>query len=174
MGALEARGQTVSAVVMHPTDYWEMATETLGTSSSGGWAFDAASGPTSGPVLRLWGIPVYRDPYWPAAKVGTALVGAFAEVDVYFGDEYRIDVSSEAGNRFDQNITGFSGLKRRWRSTPTLRLHREAPAGHRPVRQPTPERRRFLSPSGRRRACLARAAPLGSAAGRFRRHSPVR
>ena len=52
-------------------------------------------------------IPVFRDPHWPAAKVGTALVGAFAEMDIYFGQEYRIDVSSEAGSRFDQNITGF-------------------------------------------------------------------
>jgi HK97 family phage major capsid protein len=91
---------------MHPTDYWELATETLG-SGAGGWAFDAATGPSGGPTLSLWGIPVYRDPHWPAAKVGTALVGNFAEIDVYFGQEYRIDVSSEAGTRFDQNITGF-------------------------------------------------------------------
>jgi capsid protein len=61
----------------------------------------------TGPTLSLWGIPVYRDPHWPAAKVGTALVANFAEIDVYFGQEYRIDVSSEAGTRFDQNITGF-------------------------------------------------------------------
>ena len=106
LGALEARGQTATAVVMHPTDYWELATETLG-SGAGGWAFDAATGPSGGPTLSLWGIPVYRDPHWPAAKVGTALVGNFAEIDVYFGQEYRNDVSSEAGTRFDQNITGF-------------------------------------------------------------------
>jgi hypothetical protein len=30
-----------------------------------------------------------------------------AEMDLYFGTEMTIDVSSEAGTRFDQNITGF-------------------------------------------------------------------
>ena len=29
--------------------------------------------------------------------------------DIYIGSEFRIDVSSEAGNRFDQNVTGFRG-----------------------------------------------------------------
>ncbi len=27
--------------------------------------------------------------------------------EIYTGQEFRIDVSSEAGSRFDQNITGF-------------------------------------------------------------------
>jgi hypothetical protein len=26
---------------------------------------------------------------------------------IFLGQEYRVDVSSEAGSRFDQNITGF-------------------------------------------------------------------
>ena len=30
-----------------------------------------------------------------------------SDVEIYTGQEYRIDVSSEAGTRFDQNITGF-------------------------------------------------------------------
>jgi len=57
----------------------------------------------------MWGIPIYRDPFWPAAKVGTALVLNAAEVDLYFGQDYTIDVSSEAGSRFDQNVTGYRG-----------------------------------------------------------------
>src|SRR6185369_2345218 len=40
ISALEARGiiasETNLCVVMHPTDFWEMATETLGASGSGG------------------------------------------------------------------------------------------------------------------------------------------
>jgi hypothetical protein len=28
-------------------------------------------------------------------------------LDTYIGSEFRIDVSSEAGSRFDQNVTGF-------------------------------------------------------------------
>ena len=40
---------------------------------------------------------------------GTALAGAWSDCDIYIGSEFRIDVSSEAGTRFDQNITGFRG-----------------------------------------------------------------
>ena len=104
LGKLEARGERASGIVMHPTDYWEMAIETLGSSGSGGWAFDAATGPRSAPVVTAWGVPVYRDVNLP---VGTALAGAWADCDIYIGSEFRIDVSSEAGSRFDQNITGF-------------------------------------------------------------------
>jgi hypothetical protein len=37
-------------------------------------------------------------PHWP---------GPGPNCDIYIGSESRIDVSSEAGSRFDQNITGF-------------------------------------------------------------------
>ena len=40
---------------------------------------------------------------------GTALAGVWSDCDIYIGSEFRIDVSSEAGNRFDQNTTGFRG-----------------------------------------------------------------
>ena len=111
ISAMEARGIVADnanlCVVMHPTDFWEMATETLGTSGSGGWAFDPAAGAAgSPPGPTVWGVPVRRDPYWPAAQVGTALIIERSEVDIYTGDSFRIDVS-DAGNRFDQNVTGF-------------------------------------------------------------------
>jgi hypothetical protein len=35
------------------------------------------------------------------------LAGAWADCDTYIGSEFRIDVSSEAGSSFDQNVTGF-------------------------------------------------------------------
>ena len=93
---------------MHPTDYWEMATETLGTSGSGGWVIDPATGAAANPpVSSVWGVPVRRDPWWPAAQIGTALIIERSDVEMFVGQEYRIDVSSEAGNRFDQNITAF-------------------------------------------------------------------
>ena len=111
ISAMEARGIVSSeanlCVVMHPTDFWEMATETLGTSGSGGWAFDPAAGAAgSPPGPTVWGVPVRRDAYWPAAQVGTALIIERSEVDIYTGNGFRIDVS-DAGNRFDQNVTGF-------------------------------------------------------------------
>lgn len=110
ISALEARGIMSDnlVIVMHPTDYWELATETLGTSGSGGWVLDPAGGAAgSPPVTSLWAVPVRRDPWWPSGKIGTALIIERSDIDLYFGQEYRIDVSSEAGNRFDQNITGF-------------------------------------------------------------------
>lgn len=61
-------------------------------------------GRSPGPVVTAWGVPVYRD---ENLHVGTALAGAWADCDLYIGSEFRIDVSSEAGSRFDQNVTGF-------------------------------------------------------------------
>lgn len=108
LGALEARGEQATAIVCHPTDYWETATEGLGTSYAGGWAIAPAEGPSSREAqATMWGVPIYRDPFWPSSKIGTALVGNFDACDLYFGQEYTIDVSSEAGSRFDQNVTGF-------------------------------------------------------------------
>lgn len=102
---LDTRGVTPNAVVMNPTDYWEMLTETLGTSGSGGWAMDPSNGPFSGaPQMDVWGIPIYRCPELPA---GTALVADWTAFDIWIGQEFRIDVSTEGGNRFDQNVTGF-------------------------------------------------------------------
>lgn len=108
ISALEARAYTADAVVMHPTDWWELAVETLGASGSGGWALAPALGPANTvsafQSIPLWGIPAYKD---LNATVGSALIGEFSSMDLYFGDGYRIDVSSEAGTRFDLNITGF-------------------------------------------------------------------
>ena len=110
IGAMEARGigRDNLVVVMHPTDYWELSTEGLGTAYAGGWAIDPAGGAAANPpITSAWGVPLKSDPNWPAAQVGTALIIETSEVEMYTGQEYRIDVSSEAGTRFDQNITGF-------------------------------------------------------------------
>jgi len=110
IGAIETRsiGHDNLVVVMSPTDYWEMSTEGLGTSYAGGWAVDPAGGAAANPpITSAWGVPLKSDPNWPAAQVGTALIIERSDVEIYTGQEYRIDVSSEAGTRFDQNITGF-------------------------------------------------------------------
>lgn len=110
IGALEARGVMADnlVIIAAPTDYWELASEGLGSSYAGGWAIDPAGGAAANPpISSMWGVPVFRDPNWPAAKAGTALVLDRTAAEIYTGQEYRIDVSSEGGNRFDQNITGF-------------------------------------------------------------------
>lgn len=37
----------------------------------------------------------------------TAIVADFGAFNLYIGDDYRVDVSSEAGDRWDKNLTGF-------------------------------------------------------------------
>jgi HK97 family phage major capsid protein len=110
IAAMETRGipRDNLVIVMSPTDFWETAVEGLGTSYAGGWAVDPAGGAAANPpITSAWGVPLKSDPNWPAAQVGTALIIETSDVAMYTGQEYRIDVSSEAGNRFDQNITGF-------------------------------------------------------------------
>ena len=110
IAAMETRGipRDNLVMVMSPTDFWETAVEGLGTSYAGGWAVDPAGGAAANPpITSAWGVPLRSDPNWPAAKVGTALIIERSDVEMFTGQEYRVDVSSEAGTRFDQNITGF-------------------------------------------------------------------
>lgn len=110
IAAMETRGNARGNLVFYcdPTTYWEIASEGLGTSYAGGWAVDPAGGAAANPpITSAWGVPLRSDPNWPAAEVGTGLLIDKSEVQMFVGQDYRIDVSSEAGSRFDQNITGF-------------------------------------------------------------------
>jgi HK97 family phage major capsid protein len=110
IGAMEARGVNRANLVFvcHPTDYWEIGTEGLGTSYAGGWAVDPAGGAAANPpITSAWGVPLRSDPNWPSTKVGTGLLIDRSEATIYTGQGFRIDVSTEGGNRFDQNVTGF-------------------------------------------------------------------
>jgi HK97 family phage major capsid protein len=110
IAAMESRGvmRENLVIVTDPTSYWEIASEGLGSAYAGGWAVDPSGGAAANPpITSAWGVPLRSDPNWPAAKVGTALLIDRTEVDIFTGQEFRIDVSSEAGTRFDQNVTGF-------------------------------------------------------------------
>jgi HK97 family phage major capsid protein len=128
IAAMETRGvmRENLVIVADPTTYWEIATEGLGTSYAGGWAIDPAGGAAANPpITSAWGVPLRSDPNWPAAEVGTALIIDRSEVDIFTGQEYRIDVSSEAGNRFDQNVTGFRAEEEfGFNAEPTVRTGR--------------------------------------------------
>jgi HK97 family phage major capsid protein len=104
LGALEARGQVANAVVLNPSTFWTMAVEGLGTSYAGGWAADPVGAAANAPQPAAWGVPIYRS---AALPVGTGLAGDFGSMSVYTAGEMTIDVSSEAGNRFDLNETGY-------------------------------------------------------------------
>lgn len=106
LGALEGRSYFATAVVVNPADYWQIVTDTLG-SGAGGYAVGPNATVDAGQPERgisLWGVPVYRDPLMTA---GTALMGEWSAAQLFTGDEYRIDVSDEAGNLWARNLTGF-------------------------------------------------------------------
>ncbi len=110
IAAMEARGANRANLVFvcNPTDYWETASEGLGTSYAGGWAVDPAGGAAANPpITSAWGVPLRVDPNWPSAQSGTGLLIDRSDVQMFVGQDYRIDVSGEAGTRWDQNITGF-------------------------------------------------------------------
>lgn len=110
IAAMETRGVQRGNLVfaMNPVDYWETASEGLGTSYAGGWAVDPAGGAAANPpITSAWGVPLLSDPNWPSTKAGTGLLIDASEVQLFVGASYRVDVSTEGGNRFDQNITGF-------------------------------------------------------------------
>lgn len=103
---LGTRSRVPNAAVMHPSVYWLALRQ--GDNAAGFYfpqAFDG-SDPFSNPV-RVWGIPLIYD----ANLAGTddLIVGDFKSVKVFFGDSFRIDSSSVAGTRWDENETGFRG-----------------------------------------------------------------
>lgn len=111
-GALANRSRQPDGVVMNAGDFWTMLAQ--GSDNAGFWVAPAA-GPASvnaagflqgQPALRLWNsnLGIHPDPNMPADSL---VVGAWKEAELYVGEDYRVDSSSEAGTRWDQNLTGF-------------------------------------------------------------------
>ena len=73
-----------------------------------------------GTLVSPWGIPVYVDPHMAADDLYVADWKAFK---VYVGDDFRVDTSEEAGERWDKNLVGFRG---RWTSR-SMRDRRSTP-----------------------------------------------
>lgn len=103
---LATRSVIPNAAVVHPSVYWLALRQ--GADAAGFYFPQAFNGsdPFTDPV-RVWGIPMLFD----ANLVGTddLIVGNFKSVKVFFGDTFRIDSSSVAGTRWDENETGFRG-----------------------------------------------------------------
>jgi HK97 family phage major capsid protein len=107
--ALLGRGRTPEAAVMSASGFAEMLTNGADTA---GFFLSGIAGPQSVPGLRPgtlvspWGVPVFVDPNFASDDLVVAEWSAFK---VYTGQSYRVDTSSEAGERFDKNLTGFRG-----------------------------------------------------------------
>lgn len=105
-GALAGRNRRAEAVVCNAVDFWtamRQGADAAGfyiSPSFGAPGFDATS------AVRVWGIPVIPDVNMPADSL---VVGEWSSLKIYFGQGFRIDSSSEAGSRWDNNLTGFRG-----------------------------------------------------------------
>lgn len=110
-GDLANRNRMATGVVMNAKDFWigmAQGADTAGfyIAPTGGassvnaiGAFDNGS-----PVMSVWGLPVYADSNMPADSM---VIGAWKNAELYIGSDYRVDTSSEAGDRWDKNLTGF-------------------------------------------------------------------
>jgi HK97 family phage major capsid protein len=101
LGALETRGAVGDGIVMNTTDYWRMRCQ--GSDTAGFWLDPEAPANRD---LSLFGIPLRHT---PNLATDNLVVGEFKSTQFFKGQGYRVDTSSEAGDRWDKNLTGFRG-----------------------------------------------------------------
>lgn len=99
-GDLEDRGAEATGVAMNTRDWWRMRRQ--GTDTAG--FFVDPANPSGTRSLSIFGLPVRPSTAIPS---DTLIVGDFKGVTFYRGLGYRVDTSSEAGDRWDKNLTGF-------------------------------------------------------------------
>jgi HK97 family phage major capsid protein len=106
-GVLANRARQPDGVVVNASDFWIMAAQ--GTDSAG-FFFAPAQGPgainPTNLTMRVWGLPVYGDPNMPTDSM---VVGEWKSAQLFTGQSWRVDVSDQAGTRWDTNETGFRG-----------------------------------------------------------------
>jgi len=97
--ALARRGREATGVLMNPGD---LAHATIQGSDTGGFWVDGGGG-----SVGLIGLPGLRIATSVSVTSGTAIAGEWSSAQLYVGEDYRVDTSSEAGDRWDKNLTGF-------------------------------------------------------------------
>lgn len=109
-GSVAQRGAVPDAVVMNSGDYWTSIAAGDNTGgfrvdpNNGGFGFNAAGAGVT--AAGPWGLRLRHTPNMPS---DSAVVGEFSSALFFRGQAYRVDVSSEAGTRWDYNLTGFRG-----------------------------------------------------------------
>ena len=106
--ALAQRAVKPTAIVLDPVSYWTAMTEAVATFSVmgalGGNIVSAIPTTGSDGMTRLFNLPLVADLNLP---VNTGIVGEFSSATLYTGGAPQVDVSSEAGTRWDYNETGY-------------------------------------------------------------------
>jgi HK97 family phage major capsid protein len=109
VGALASRGVVSGlSAVISGTAWGTMigqGTDTAGFFINGTSGVNVP-GIAPGTIMTPWGVPVYVD---PDAGDDRLIVGQFRALKLYVGDSYRVDSSNQAGDRWDNNLTGFRG-----------------------------------------------------------------
>lgn len=104
-GDVAGRNRTPTAGVLHAGAFWDMLAQ---GSNDAGFFFSPSEGPggidATVPNVRVFGLRIFPDNNMPADDL---LVGDFRSAQLFIGEEYRVDVSTEAGDRWDKNLTGF-------------------------------------------------------------------
>lgn len=109
-GAVANRGAVPDAAVMNSGDYWTVIVSGDDDAgfyvdpAGGSFGFNASAVGTTG--AGPWGLRLRHTPNMPS---DSAVVGEFRRALFFRGQGYRVDVSSEAGDRWDKNLTGFRG-----------------------------------------------------------------
>lgn len=109
-GAVAQRGAIPDGVVLNSGDYWTNLASGADAAgfyvdpNGGGMTFNPQAAGTTG--AGPWGIRLRHTPNMPT---DSAVVGEFSSALFFRGQGYRVDVSSEAGTRWDKNLTGFRG-----------------------------------------------------------------
>jgi len=109
-GAVANRGGQPDAIVMNSGDYWTNIASGADAAgfyvdpNGGGMSFSGSPTGTTG--AGPWGLALRHTPNMPS---DSAVVGEFKRALFFRGQGYRVDVSSEAGTRWDYNLTGFRG-----------------------------------------------------------------
>jgi HK97 family phage major capsid protein len=109
-GALagRGRGRDLSAV-LNAAQYWLLAsqgTDNAGFFYSGINGAAAIPNVAQGTMVTPFGVPVIPDDSFPTDDL---VVGQFRALKRYFGQTYRVDSSTQAGERWDKNLIGFRG-----------------------------------------------------------------
>lgn len=104
-GDLANRGAVPDGVVLNSADFYTIAAQ--GSDSAGFWRDPFGTIANVGQdVAGPGGLRWRHSPNMPTDSL---VVGEFGTTQFYRGDGYRVDTSSEAGDRWDKNLTGFRG-----------------------------------------------------------------
>lgn len=104
-GELADLGAVPDGVVLNSGDFYRMARQ--GADAAGFWRDPFA--PIAAIGQDVAGPGGFRWRHSPNMPSDSLVVGEFGTTQFYRGQGYRVDTSSEAGDRWDKNLTGFRG-----------------------------------------------------------------